>query len=119
MICCAANTGWKATVAPTVPHWSTAFCFLLLGLGLFHCQKRPPAYTQLEGNAQGTTFRIAYVDSLERDFSVPVDSIFRVIDRSMSLWDSTSVISLLNANHPGTRADAHFTKRLSKSLGSL
>jgi thiamine biosynthesis lipoprotein len=85
----------------------------LLGLGLLvgflSCQKSPPAYTQLEGSAQGTTFRIVYVDSLSRDFSISVDSIFRVIDHSMSLWDSTSLISLLNTNDPAARADAHFT----------
>ncbi len=67
-----------------------------------------PAYTQLEGNAQGTTFRIVYEDTASRDFSTSMDSIFRVIDRSMSLWDSTSLISLLNANDPAVRADAHF-----------
>ena len=58
------------------------------------CQKSRPAYTQLEGSAQGTTFRIVYEDSVARDLSVAVDSVFRVIDRSMSLWDSTSLISL-------------------------
>ena len=89
--------------------------FLTLVLLLANCQASRPTYTQLEGNAQGTTFRIVYVDSLSRDFSVSVDSIFRVIDRSMSLWDSTSVISFLNANRPGIRADAHFTKVFRKA----
>lgn len=85
--------------------------FLLCGvlLCLVGCQKSRPAYTQLEGSAQGTTFRIVYEDSVARDLSVAVDSVFRVIDRSMSLWDSTSLISLLNANDPTARADAHFT----------
>lgn len=78
-------------------------------LGFASCQKSSPAYTQLEGSAQGTTFRIVYDDSVARDFSVAADSIFRVIDRSMSLWDSTSLISLLNANDPAVRADAHYT----------
>ena len=76
---------------------------LLVGLlaGLASCQPPRATYTQLEGNAQGTTFRIVYADSLSRDFSGSIDSIFRVIDRSMSLWDSASVISLINANRPG------------------
>jgi FAD:protein FMN transferase len=85
---------------------------LLVGIG---CQPRPAAYTRLEGNAQGTTFRIVYADSLGRDFSGSVDSVFRVIDRSMSLWDSTSLISLLNADRPGARADAHFTRVFRKA----
>lgn len=73
------------------------------------CRDAAPAYLQLEGQAQGTTFRIVYRDSLERDFSKPVDSLFRLIDRSMSLWDSTSVISRMNRNDPGAVADEHFT----------
>uniref|UniRef100_UPI00359464DE FAD:protein FMN transferase n=1 Tax=Persicitalea sp. TaxID=3100273 RepID=UPI00359464DE len=89
--------------------------FVGLVLLLANCQPPRPTYTQLEGNAQGTTFRIVYVDSLSRDFSVSVDSIFRVMDRSMSLWDSSSVISLLNANRPGIRADAHFTNVFRKA----
>ncbi len=89
--------------------------FLVLGLLLANCQAPRPTYTQLQGNAQGTTFHIVYADSLSRDFSVPVDSIFRVIDRSMSLWDSTSIISLLNANRPGIRADPHFTNVFRKA----
>lgn len=91
----------------------------LLGVGLLFgflsCQKSRPPYTQLQGNAQGTTFRIVYKDTAARDFSTSVDSIFRVIDRSMSLWDSTSLISLLNANDPSARADAHFTRVFRKA----
>ncbi|HQW07219.1 MAG TPA: FAD:protein FMN transferase [Flavobacteriales bacterium] len=51
----------------------------------------------LNGNAQGSTFTIKYLDSLQRDLSSPVDSIFRVIDQSLSLWDSTSTVSAFNA----------------------
>ena len=76
---------------------------------LVGCQKSRPTYTQLEGSAQGTTFRLVYEDSVSRDFSAAADSIFRAIDHSMSLWDSTSLISLLNANAPTARADVHFT----------
>ncbi|MCK6693519.1 MAG: FAD:protein FMN transferase [Thermoanaerobaculia bacterium] len=73
------------------------------------CRQTPPAYIHLEGKAQGTTFHITYFDSLSRDFSLPVDSLFRLIDRSMSLWDSTSIISRFNRNEQGTIADEHFT----------
>ncbi|WP_247233115.1 FAD:protein FMN transferase [Telluribacter sp. SYSU D00476] len=85
-------------------------CVCIVWAGwLAGCQSTRKSYTHLEGQAQGTTFRIVYNDSLARDFSQSVDSIFRVIDRSMSLWDSTSVISGLNANRSYVRADAHFT----------
>lgn len=77
-------------------------------LFFFSCQPEAPKYTQLEGQAQGTTFHITYADSLGRDFSQPVDSLFRLIDHSMSLWDSSSVISRVNRNEPGVVVDEHF-----------
>jgi len=86
------------------PSW--LYLLLLFGSA---CQPTAPKYLQLEGRAQGTTFHITYLDSLGRDFSAPVDSLFRLIDRSMSLWDSTSVISRLNRNEPNVVVDEHFT----------
>lgn len=85
-----------------------AWLYLLLLLAFFSCQPEAPKYTQLEGQAQGTTFHITYADSLGRDFSGPVDSLFRLIDRSMSLWDSSSVISRVNRNEPDVVVDEHF-----------
>lgn len=82
------------------------FFFLLF---LFACQNKQPGYTQLEGQAQGTTFHITYFDPMGRDFSGPVDSLFRLIDRSMSLWDSMSIISRVNRNEVGVVLDEHFT----------
>ena len=82
--------------------------FLLMLFAVFSCKKEVPAYTHLTGQAQGTTFNITYRDSLERDFSTPVDSLFRLIDKSASLWDSTSIISRLNRNDAGIRPDEHF-----------
>lgn len=81
---------------------------------LLFCGK-PSAYTRLEGNAQGTTFSIVYRDSLKRDFSLQVDSLFRLIDKSMSLWDEGSIISRLNRNEPGVRADEHFSAVFTKA----
>jgi thiamine biosynthesis lipoprotein len=51
----------------------------------------------LKGEAQGSTFTIKYIDTLQRDLSGPVDSLFRVIDRSLSLWDTTSTVTAFNA----------------------
>jgi FAD:protein FMN transferase len=95
---------------------SVRFLFVLIALlSVWGCQPRPVTHTRLEGNAQGTTFRLIYADSLSRNFAGSVDSIFGVMDRSMSLWDGTSVISLFNANNPAVRADAHFTTVFEKS----
>lgn len=83
--------------------------FPILFLAILACRNAPPDYIRLEGKAQGTTFHITYYDTLSRDFSAPVDSLFRLIDRSMSLWDSASTISRLNRNEEGVQADEHFT----------
>ena len=81
--------------------------FALIGFVLVtNSCRHKPKFTYLEGQAQGTTFRIVY--DREQDFSKPIDSLFRVIDYSMSLWDSTSIISRFNKNQSGIKADSHF-----------
>ncbi|MEQ1746067.1 MAG: FAD:protein FMN transferase, partial [Saprospiraceae bacterium] len=79
------------------------------GLAFFFSCEEGPRFIQLEGQAQGTTFHITYLDAGRRDFSEPVDSLFRLIDKSMSLWDTGSVISRMNRNEPGAVADEHFS----------
>jgi thiamine biosynthesis lipoprotein len=88
--------------------------FVVVGLMLAanSCQHKPK-FTYLEGQAQGTTFRIVYAS--DQDFSQPIDSLFRVIDHSMSLWDSTSIISRFNKNQPEIKADCHFEIVFQKS----
>ncbi|MFN4147835.1 MAG: FAD:protein FMN transferase [Runella sp.] len=84
-------------------------CVVLLLVGC-----RPKAtYTHLEGQAQGTTFNISYSDS--RDFAAEIDSLFRVIDRSMSLWDSTSIIRGINENRENIVLDEHFVHVFEKA----
>ena len=53
-------------------------------------------FIHITGNAQGTTFKIIYNDSLSRDFSIAIDSILNRVDQQLSTYDSTSFISLIN-----------------------
>jgi FAD:protein FMN transferase len=78
--------------------------------------KPSKSYIHLEGKAQGTTFSIIYFDSLERRFDKQTDSLLKVIDKSVSLWDSTSIISNFNNNTPNTVADEHFTNIFKRSM---
>lgn len=87
----------------------------LLLLSFSACRQEAPRYTQLEGKAQGTTFHINYKNARDINFSVQVDSLFRRIDKSMSLWDSTSIISRVNRNEPGVVADEHLIKVYNRS----
>jgi thiamine biosynthesis lipoprotein len=83
--------------------------------GFGSCQPETDPYTHIEGKAQGTTFHITYSDSLSRDFSKEIDSLFRMIDQSMSLWDSTSIISRINRNDTIAVPDEHFLKVFNRS----
>lgn len=81
----------------------------LFALALFSCGDPRSEWTTLQGKAQGTTFTINYLDSLGRDLTMPVDSLFRVIDRSLSLWDSTSTVTRFNsAADSFATSDRHF-----------
>ena len=94
------------------------FCsgiLLLFALLAFSCGKEKSAYLILTGKAQGTTFNIHYQDASGRDFSRSVDSLFRLIDKSMSLWDSTSTISRINRNETGIQVDTHFAAVLNRA----
>lgn len=55
-------------------------------------------YIKIDGFAQGSTYSIVYYDSLGRNFSSSFDSLFTVIDHSMSIYSDTSIISRVNRN---------------------
>ncbi len=94
------------------------FLLAVISIFLFSCDsiKTSKRYIHLEGKAQGTTFSIIYFDSLERHFAQQTDSLFRLIDKSVSLWDSTSIISNFNKNTPNTVADEHFINIFNRSM---
>ena len=84
--------------------------FISMCIGFLACKPKTIAYKTLEGNAQGTTFKITFKDTIEKDLTVQIDSLFKVIDHSMSLWDSTSLISKINNNTIYDSLDLHFLK---------
>lgn len=88
---------------------------VLSGISLFGC-KPTGEYVGLSGQAQGTSFAITYEAIDDADYSAEVDSLFRFIDKSMSLWDSTSLISKINRNDFSEPIDSHFKNVLEASL---
>jgi thiamine biosynthesis lipoprotein len=84
--------------------------FISMCIGFLACNPKILAYKTLEGNAQGTTFKITFKDTIEKDITVQIDSLFKVIDQSMSLWDSLSLISKINNNAIYDSLDFHFLK---------
>jgi FAD:protein FMN transferase len=70
----------------------------------------------IQGEAQGTTFTVKYLDTIQRDLSREVDSLLNVMDRSLSLWDDASTVSRFNAaERTFTSDDVHFRTMVSLS----
>lgn len=77
-------------------HLLSLFAILLL---LLSCDELPEKeQIQLNGYAQGTSFQIKYIAAPTLDLSRDVDSILKAVNRSLSTYDSTSIISHINSH---------------------
>ena len=76
-------------------HLTTRLLLSLSVLLLAACQPQPQK-TVLQGLAQGSYYAITYYDSLNRNFQREIDSIFTLVDQSVSLWNDSSIISKVN-----------------------
>jgi len=75
-----------------------------------HNASKPKGYLSIHGQTMGTTYHAMYVDTLTRDFTLQADSIFEIINLSMSTYIDTSLISRLNrdTNYTFITIDKHF-----------
>ncbi len=76
---------------------SLACCLLVILAG---CQSHDKIV--LQGLAQGSYYAVTYYDDDERDFQAGIDSIFALVDASVSLWNPNSIISKVNRNEAVT-----------------
>ncbi|WP_214228456.1 FAD:protein FMN transferase [Pedobacter sp. B4-66] len=93
-----------------------AFILLLLSQIFLLFKKEDLRQYAIHGYAQGTDYSIKY---FARDSIVTkgnVDSILMVIDSSMSLYKSYSLINKFNASKEGFVVDPHFAKVMAKSF---
>jgi thiamine biosynthesis lipoprotein len=88
---------------------------LFVLLFLTACQSKKSEYMKISGFAQGTTYNITYENSTNQDYSQDIDSILKAFDRSLSIYDSTSIISRINKNDPTAEADDWFVDVFNKS----
>lgn len=79
------------------------------------CQGKKSEYLKISGFAQGTTFNITYEDSNKEDYSAAIDSILKAFDQSLSIYDSTSIISRVNNGDTSVEADDWFVEVFNKS----
>lgn len=89
--------------------------FLIAISLLSACQTKKSEYNKVSGFAQGTTYSITYENSTNQDYSQAIDSILKAFDRSLSTYDSTSIISRMNANDTSVDADDWFVDVFNKS----
>lgn len=54
------------------------------------------SYLVVEGKTMGTYYKVTYLDSLERDFSRPIDSLLIAINQEISTYIPESTVSQLN-----------------------
>ena len=76
--------------------WSFAAMFLL---SFASCDNQVPK-VMLRGAAQGSYYNITYFDKENRNLQSQVDSIFALVDASVSLWNDSSIITKVNRNEP-------------------
>ncbi len=68
-----------------------------------------------KGNVQGSFFLIKfYAGADSNSLKTGIDSLFKVVDQTASVFDSNSIISLVNANRETELSD-HFIKLFNKS----
>ncbi len=89
---------------------------LLIALAvIYSCKTSKSEYMKISGFAQGTTYSITYENSVNEDYSEAIDSILKAFDRSLSIYDSTSIISRVNNNDSLVEADEWFVEVFNKS----
>ncbi|MCC8089749.1 MAG: FAD:protein FMN transferase [Rikenellaceae bacterium] len=69
-------------------------------LSLTGCKNDSPQYVQsvFDGFIQGSTYHIVIKDTVRHDVSAALDSIYRLMDMSMSVYEPNSLISRINRN---------------------
>jgi FAD:protein FMN transferase len=93
----------------------TSSLFLVVILLVTACHSKKSDYVKISGFAQGTTYNITYENTTQMDYSQDIDSILKAFDKSLSIYDSTSIISRINNNDPDAEVDQWFTEVFKKS----
>lgn len=81
----------------------------------FSCNRFEQTIVLISGEAQGTTYHITYITGTETNYQNDIDSIFQVIDLSMSTYVPSSIISRINQDDTTVVVDQHFIKVFNKA----
>ena len=83
---------------------------------LTSCQKNGEQYYTIEGNVHGTYYSIMYGTSGDTLSSDSLTQLFHRFDRSLSTFDSLSVISRINRNEENVSLDSFFLTVYEKGM---
>ena len=72
--------------------------FFILAIVTVFASCRRPQKINYSGITQGSYFSITYYDEKGRSFEEEIDSIFKAVDNSVSLWNENSIIRKVNRN---------------------
>ena len=79
-------------------------------------QNSEQVHFTFNGQAQGTSYLISYYHENEKVNQNQIDSILLVIDNSMSLYKTNSLISTINESTQGGELDVHFLQVIKKAF---
>ncbi|MDP5082355.1 MAG: FAD:protein FMN transferase [Winogradskyella sp.] len=82
---------------------------LFIGVALFSCTKEEPKNIKLSGPIFGTGFNIQYYSEGQINYTEQIDSLFNIVNQSLSTYITDSDISKLNRNEI-TTVDEHFQR---------
>lgn len=85
----------------------------LMCLSVFSCKKEP-INTKIVGEVFGTTYSVQYYSDDDENYQDQMDSLYSVINNSMSTYQEDSDISRINRNE-ADKVDEHFIKVFNKS----
>jgi len=88
---------------------------VILFLSSCGTQQREPRFVNIRGVVFGTYYSVSYYCEKGEDHSEAIDSIFNVVNQSMSYYIPNSTISKINRNETN-QADEHFLTVLNRSL---
>ncbi|QOX81004.1 FAD:protein FMN transferase (plasmid) [Trichlorobacter lovleyi] len=94
---------------------SIGITFLAIIL-LSGCKTKAYEYTKVAGFAQGTTYHITYENKKGKDYKADIDKMLNDFNKSLSVWDSASIISRINRNEPTVETDDWFEASYKKSV---
>lgn len=86
---------------------NTVYLFGLM-VFLFNCRPNETVKNQTRGNALGTTYSIIFIADKELDYQQEIDSVFRVLNQSMSTYIADSDISKINQGDSTIQVDKMF-----------